>query len=80
MDEEGTQNIFTQIGSCGVLWVPNMTNVLPLSGGNNQGGYGVVHKVQIKRFNHIPSAIELAGKTLKAYDKQALQEIHGLIY
>jgi hypothetical protein len=43
--EEGTQNPLTQIGSCGVLWIPSIANVLPLLRGNNQGGYGVVCKV-----------------------------------
>ncbi len=51
--KEGTQNLLAQIGNRGVLWIPNTTNVLPLSGGNNQGDYGVVNKVQIKRFDHI---------------------------
>jgi hypothetical protein len=53
-----------------VLWIPNTANVLPLSGGNNHGGYGVVRKVQIKRFDRIPSTIELAKKTPKTNDKQ----------
>jgi hypothetical protein len=43
--EEGTQNLLAQIGSHGVLWILNIANVLPLSSGNNQGGYGVVCKV-----------------------------------
>jgi hypothetical protein len=52
-----------------VLWIPNTLNVLPLSGGGNQGGYGVVHKLWIKRFNHIPSLIELTRETQKMDDK-----------
>jgi hypothetical protein len=44
--------------------------VFPLLNGNNNGGYGVVCKVRIKRFDHIPSTIELAGKTPKMDDKQ----------
>jgi len=43
--EEGIQNLLIQIGSYGVLWIPSTTNVLLLLGGDNQGGYGVVHKV-----------------------------------
>ncbi len=74
-----TLKLFAHIGNYGVLWVPSMTNVLPLSSGNNQGGYGVV-QMRIERFDHIPSTIKLAWKTLKTDDKQALQEIHGLIY
>jgi hypothetical protein len=46
--EEGTQNLLTQIGSHGVLWIPTTTNVLPLSSGGNQGGYGVMHKCESK--------------------------------
>jgi hypothetical protein len=46
-----------------------MANVFPLLGRDNQGGYGVVHKMRIERFNHIPSTIELAGNTPKTYDK-----------
>jgi len=53
-----------------VLWILSTTNVLPLLGGNNQDGYGVVCKVRIERFDHIPSMIELVGKTLKMDDKQ----------
>jgi hypothetical protein len=67
--EEGTQNPLTQIGSCGVLWIPSIANVLPLLRGNNQGGYGVVCKVWIEIFNCIPSTIELVGKTPKMDDK-----------
>jgi hypothetical protein len=44
--------------------------VFPLLGGNNQGDYGVVRKVQIKRFDHIPNMIELAQKTPKTNDKE----------
>ncbi len=60
---------FGPIGSYGVLWIPSTTNVLPLSGGNNEGGYGVVCKVQIKKFDHIPNTIELARKTPNTNDK-----------
>jgi hypothetical protein len=66
--EEGAQNLLAQIWSCGVLWIPTMTNVLPLLGGDNQGGYGVVHKVWIERFDHIPNIIELAGKSTPKMD------------
>jgi hypothetical protein len=67
--EEGTQNPFTQIGSRGVWWIPSIANVLPLLGGDNQGGYGVVRKMRIEIFNCIPSTIELAAKTPKMDDK-----------
>jgi hypothetical protein len=67
--EEGTQNPFTQIRSRGVLWIPSIANVLPLLGGDNQGGYGVVRKMGIEIFNCIPSTIELAAKTPKMDDK-----------
>jgi hypothetical protein len=40
-----------------------------LSSGDNWGGYGVVCKVQIERFDCIPSTIKLAMKTSKTYDK-----------
>jgi hypothetical protein len=43
--EKGTRNLFTQIGSCGVLWMPSMTNVFPLLCIDYKGGYGVVRKV-----------------------------------
>jgi hypothetical protein len=70
--EEGVQNLLAQIRNYDVLWIPSTTNVPPLSSGNNQGSYGVVHKVLIKRFDCIPSTIELAGKTLKTNDKQKM--------
>jgi hypothetical protein len=44
--------------------------VFPLLNGNNQGGYGVVHKVQIERFNHIQNTIDLMGKTVKKDGKE----------
>jgi hypothetical protein len=56
--EEGARNHLAQIGSYGVLWIPNTTNVLQLLNGDNQSGYGVVCKVQIEIFNHIPNMIE----------------------
>ncbi len=67
--EEGAPNLLAQIGNCGVLWILNMINVLPLSSGDNQGGYGVVRKLQIERLDRILSMIELVGKTPKADDK-----------
>jgi hypothetical protein len=33
--EEGTRNLLAQIGSYGVLWILNTTNVFPLLGGDN---------------------------------------------
>ncbi len=69
--EQGAWNLLAQIWTPGVLWIPSTTNVFPLLGGDNQGGYGVVHKVQIKRFDHIPNTIELEGEiTPKMDDKQ----------
>jgi hypothetical protein len=38
-----------------------------LSGGDNQGGYGIVHMVQI---DHIPNTIKLTKKTPKMDDKR----------
>jgi hypothetical protein len=46
-----------------------MANVFPLLGVDNQGGYGVVHTMRIKRFNHILSTIELVGNTPTTYNK-----------
>lgn len=40
-----------------------------LFGGDNQGGYGVVHKVGIERLDCIANNIELARKTSKVDDK-----------
>jgi hypothetical protein len=37
--------------------------VLSLLSMDNQGGHGVVRKVHIERSNHMPSTIELVGKT-----------------
>jgi hypothetical protein len=68
--EEGSRNLIIQIESPGVLWIPSITNEFSLSSGDNQGDYGVVRKVKIKRFYHIPSMIELVGKTPKIDDKQ----------
>jgi hypothetical protein len=66
--EEGAQNLLAQLESCGVLWIPSITNVFPLSSRNNKGGYGVMCKVRIERFDHIPNTIELAGKIPKMDD------------
>jgi hypothetical protein len=68
--EEGAWNLLAQIASCGVLWILSIANMLPLLSGDNQGGYGVVHKVWIERFDRIPSTIELAKKTLKMDHKR----------
>jgi hypothetical protein len=65
--EEGNQNLLAQIGSCGVLLIPNTANVISLLGGDNQGGYGMVHMVRI---DHIPSTIKLTKKTPKMDDKR----------
>jgi hypothetical protein len=46
-----------------------MANVLPLLNGYNKGGYGVVCKVQIERFNCIPNTIAFVGKTPKTNNK-----------
>jgi hypothetical protein len=43
--EESAQNHLAQIGSHGVLWILSTANVLPMSNGNNHGGYDVVRKV-----------------------------------
>ncbi len=67
--EEGAQNLLAQIGSHGVLWISSIANVFALSSGNNQGGYGVLHKVRIEIFDCIPNTIELVGKTSKMDDK-----------
>jgi hypothetical protein len=42
-----------------------MENVLPLLSGDNQGGCGVVHKVWIKKLNHIPTLVEILGSVIK---------------
>jgi hypothetical protein len=76
--EEGTWNLLAQIGSCVMLWILSTTNVLALLGGNNWDGYGVVCKVWIERFDHIPSTIELVGKTLKMDDKQKTHKIQSV--
>jgi len=68
--EEGVRNFLAQIGSHGVLWIVSTSNVSLLSNGDNQGGYGVVQKVQIKRFDYIPNTIKLTRKTLKTDDNQ----------
>jgi hypothetical protein len=73
---ESVQNLLAQIGSYGVLWIPSITNVFPLSNGDNQGSYGVVHEVRIKKFDHFPITIELVGKTPKMDDKREAHKQH----
>jgi hypothetical protein len=63
-----TKNFLTQIGSCGVLWILSMRNVLPLSK-KQLGWLWWVCKVWIERSNHIPNTIELARRTPKTNDK-----------
>jgi hypothetical protein len=43
-------------------------HVFLLSSMDNQGGHGVVRKMRIERSNHMPSTIELVGKTPKMND------------
>jgi hypothetical protein len=76
--EEGAWNLFTKITSYGVLWIPSMANVFLLLGGDIQGGYGVVHKMWIKRFNHIRNTIELTRNTPKTYDKWETCKQHSM--
>jgi hypothetical protein len=66
--EKGAQNLLSQIGSQGILWIPSIMGVLHLLSMDNQGGYGVVCKVCIQRFNHIPNTFELVRKTFKTND------------
>ncbi len=68
--EEGARNFLAQIGSHGVLWIISTSNVFMLSNGDNQGGYGVVQKVRIERFDYIPNTIKLTRKTLKIDDNR----------
>jgi hypothetical protein len=70
--EEGVWNLCVQTKSCAILWIPSTTNVLSLSGGDNQGGYGVVCRVRIKRFNCIPNTIDLVWKTPMHYKKSCI--------
>jgi hypothetical protein len=67
--EKDTPNLLAQIGSQCVLWISSITNVLPLLGGDNHGGYGVVCKVQIKKLDYIQNTIELVGKIPKMNGK-----------
>jgi len=81
--EEGARNLFIEIRSYGVLWIPNIANVFPLLGGDNQGAFGVVHKMWIETFNHIPSTIEFAGNTPKTYGKWEIckqRSMEALVY
>jgi hypothetical protein len=43
---------------------------------DNEGGYDVVHRVLIERFDCIPSTIELVRMTHKTYDKQKALKQH----
>jgi predicted metal-binding protein len=53
-----------------------MVYVLPLLNGDNHGSYGVVCKMCIERFDHIPNTIELARKTTKMVDKWEMSKQH----
>jgi hypothetical protein len=71
--EKNDWNIFAQIWSHGVLCIPSMVYVLPLSNGDKQGSYGVVCKMCIERFDHIPNTIELARKTPKMSNQHLVE-------
>jgi len=59
-----------QIENHGVLLIPSIRNVLPLSSGDNQGGLWCGVQGVNRIFNCIPNTIKLAGKTLKTDDKR----------
>jgi hypothetical protein len=58
----------------GVVWIPNVAKVVPLSGFNAQGGYGKVRKVRIANMPGIPIHIEFAGKLSKAKSEREKRE------
>jgi hypothetical protein len=76
LDGRKGSKLLSQTWSQNFLWIPSITNVQALSSGDNQGGYDVMCKVQIERFNYIPNTIELVGKTPKTNEKQKVCKQH----
>ncbi len=57
------------------LFFPHRKSWHPM---DNHGDYGVMCKVWIEIFDHIPITIELIGKTPKTYDKQKTRKQHSV--
>jgi hypothetical protein len=72
--EKNALNLLAQIGDHCVLWISSKTNVLPLLGGDNQGGCGVVCKMQIKKLDYIQNTIQLTGEIPKIDDKRQVHK------
>ena len=50
----------------GVVWIPDMAVIVPLSGKVGEAGYDVIKKVRIANIDSILVYIEFAGKESKA--------------
>jgi hypothetical protein len=75
--EKGTRNLLAQIGSHGNITLMDSKHSKCVTIVGNQDGYGVVYKVQIEVFDHIPSTIELARKTPDALLSPKLNPLEG---
>ena len=58
----------------GMVWIPDMAIIVPLSGKVGEGGYGVIRKVRIANMDGIPVYIEFAGKESKVATKRKKSE------
>jgi len=73
-NEQLMKSAMEQHMHAGVVWVPEKAKVVPLSGFDAQGGYGVVRKVRIANMPGIPIHIEFAGKLSKAKTEREKRE------
>ena len=62
----------------GIVWVPEIAKVTPLSGYDAKGGYGKVQKVRISGMEGVSMHIEFAGKLPMAKTKKEKREQHLL--
>jgi hypothetical protein len=60
----------------GLVYLPETTEVIAVTGFGNEGGYGEIRKVRISRVVNIPTVIDFAGKMSKATSEEAKQKEH----
>jgi serine/threonine protein kinase len=62
----------------GMVYLPEMAEVIVVPGFGNEGSYGEIRKVRISRVVNIPTVIDFARKMFKATSKEAKRKEHAV--
>ena len=73
-NEQLMKAVMEQHMQSGVVWIPDMATIVPLSGKAGEGGYGMIRKVHIANIPGIPVFIEFGGKESKAATERKKHE------